>query len=336
MVTTINENTVVETLWDEGAIVIKDEKTPTSVPGIGVNIQDIVMKQWSKKLNKYIPRNSDARRNIGYLFALDAGADVVISLDDDNYPVLSFDTFLDLHCAGGKLDTTEITSQTDWFNYLALLDNSREAEIYPRGFPYFARFKEPMEQTTYKKRKIAINQGLWYGSPDVDAITHLTTPCVITKKQHVSHLIMSRNTWAPINTQNTSISKQAMYCYYYFERPFGRHGDIIGGYLARKCIDAMNQRVSYGYPMVDHRRNKHDYIKDMIAEHIHIINTEKLLPILRGIKLYSNNYPDLYNELADDLVETKMWKQGIYDEYTWVRVADTMHLWVDAVDKVIQ
>jgi len=36
--------------------------------------------------------NSDYRRNIGYLQAYASGADIIISIDDDNYPLLEDDS----------------------------------------------------------------------------------------------------------------------------------------------------------------------------------------------------------------------------------------------------
>ena len=46
--------------------------------------QDIFLKRIGVSPN-FIPYNSETRRNVGYLMALEFGSDFVISIDDDNY-----------------------------------------------------------------------------------------------------------------------------------------------------------------------------------------------------------------------------------------------------------
>ena len=59
------------------------------VPEAGIRISKI------KNLEKYLPFNSFARRNIGDLIAYKEGFEIVIRIDDDNYPTK--DNFLNLH-----------------------------------------------------------------------------------------------------------------------------------------------------------------------------------------------------------------------------------------------
>ena len=87
-------------------IVIPDRKTPAAayercaaLHKRGMDIlcptldeQDAYLRRISLA-EGLIPYNSDNRRNIGYLMALEAGADFLISIDDDNYCTAEEDFF---------------------------------------------------------------------------------------------------------------------------------------------------------------------------------------------------------------------------------------------------
>ena len=79
-------------------IVIGDLKTPAGIgkvikgikqTGFEAEYLDITkQREWMKQfpiLEQMIPYNSDNRRNIGYLVAVERGADIIISIDDDNF-----------------------------------------------------------------------------------------------------------------------------------------------------------------------------------------------------------------------------------------------------------
>jgi hypothetical protein len=327
VITTINKNTVVERLAKQKEkqfklYVIGDCKTPKGVPQINIKEQ----RKWLRdhpKLNSVIPYNTDARRNIGYLMALENGADIVISLDDDNYPTITSEFVSQHESSIGSVNGLEVRVDVgnSWFNYMHLLYNSSGIKIYPRGFPYHARTREYVTLTHKCWRKVAINQGLWIDSPDVDGMTNLISPSKITYVTELGKgFVLSKNTWSPINSQNTAVSKKAMYCYMFMPN-FKRFGDIVQGYLARKCIDAMGESVRYGTPIVNHKRTKHDYFKDMIAEHQEIIAVENLTRKLRTLNLTSKTYADCYNELASK-IEIKP-------------IAKCMRIWVDEIEKIL-
>src|SRR5579871_1620346 len=79
-------------------IVIPDRKTPSAafetcehLAQCGLKIicptldeQDCYLKRIGLS-SDIIPYNSDNRRNVGYLMALERGSDFLISIDDDNY-----------------------------------------------------------------------------------------------------------------------------------------------------------------------------------------------------------------------------------------------------------
>src|SRR5690349_19609053 len=78
--------------------VIPDRKTPASVFAAAAMCRDrgfhVVCPSLgeqeaflcrSQVPDDFIPYNTDNRRNVGFLMALEAGCDVLISIDDDNF-----------------------------------------------------------------------------------------------------------------------------------------------------------------------------------------------------------------------------------------------------------
>ena len=165
-------------------IVIGDLKTPAEARKIIGNIRErgfeadyfdiFQQEEWMQRfpeLKQMIPYNSDNRRNIGYLIAVERGADVIISLDDDNY--VGEEDYLKGHQIVGTVQTLKtVKSSNRWFNPCSLLEMEPRRIIYPRGFPYSKRWKDDARFTTSTGR-VVINAGLWLRDPDVDAITNL-------------------------------------------------------------------------------------------------------------------------------------------------------------------
>src|SRR3989344_4232058 len=86
-------------LSDTKIWVIGDRKTPDSAhllakkiseKGLETVYMDIpVQDEWGKRypeLYARIPYNNETRRNLGYLAALEDGCEILISIDDDNFP----------------------------------------------------------------------------------------------------------------------------------------------------------------------------------------------------------------------------------------------------------
>src|SRR5438067_5549398 len=132
---------------DVDLIVIVDRKTPPSVAAAcarhGVvcptlDEQEAFLAKFPSMKGR-IPYDSDNRRNVGFLMALERGAEVLISIDDDNYCLDDVD-FAGEHLAAGEtIDLAATESSDGWINLCSLLEASTADPIFPRGFPYFAR-----------------------------------------------------------------------------------------------------------------------------------------------------------------------------------------------------
>ena len=340
---------------DIGFIVIGDIPTPhekakkviQEVKDLGFEAEyyDISsQKKWLRKLPqiaKIIPYRTDNRRNVGFLMAAEKGTEIIIAIDDDNYA--SDEDFGRYHSIVGKKATLPtVTSTSGWFNPCTMLETDHGRLIYPRGYPFSKRYKEEytFTQTT---GHVAMNMGLWAVDPDADAVTYLANPTkILGMKDGYESIMLSPDTFAPINTQNTAFHRKVLPCYYFILMnaslrglKIDRYGDIWSGFLVKKAIDKMNERVTVGKPMVDHKRNSHNYLKDLRRELWGMILTEEIVNWLEQLQLESNNYFDIYLEMAKGLNKLKDNFQEYAIRKYLEKISHAMNIWVDACHKIL-
>jgi hypothetical protein len=293
-----------------------------------------------------IPYNSDNRRNVGYLMALESDADFVISIDDDNYCRPDEDFFSEhgIVCRGPSQENV-VESSTGWFNACSLIKLDRPGTTYARGFPYFARHKDESPRVALNPVEVHINAGLWLGDPDVDGMTWLVNPAHSTQLLG-QPVVLGRDTWSPVNTQNTSLRREAIASYYFVRMgdclagvPIDRYGDIFSGYFAQACARHLGGAVRLGRPIVDHRRNGHNYMRDAFNEWGCILVLEDLLPWLtQEARICGGSYAEAYESLSQELEEAVekfkglIWTQDTRDYFH--RVAQAMRHWVRACDRL--
>jgi hypothetical protein len=336
VVTTIFDPVLLEDYYDNlrahghlercTVFVIADEKTPRaayarceSLRRRGMHVvcptleqQEDFLRQFALR-PEFVPRNTDNRRNIGFLMALAGGADFLISIDDDNY-CRSGEDFFGEHavvCGSGSTQNV-VDDDSGWFNICDLLELEPHTRVYPRGFPYFARHREVRVTNRQAAPDIHMNAGLWLFDPDLDAITWLVSP---TRSVSVSGtpVVLSRNTWTPVNTQNTALRMSAVPSYYYIRMGYplagaaiDRYGDIFSGYFAQACVKHVGGAVRVGTPVAEHRRNSHDYMRDAAQEIACMQMLEDVLPWLHGVRLEGRDVSEAYQSLSyalDDAVE---------------------------------
>jgi hypothetical protein len=173
----------------------------------------------------FIPYDSDNRRNIGYLIALEGGCDFLVSIDDDNWAPTRGDFFGEhaVVCAEAH-DFRILEASGGWFNLCSLLNMEPEIETYPRGFPYFARHEKVRISARVAAATVRINGGLWTQHPDLDAMSWLNAPVKATAFRGTS-FVLDRATWAPINTQNTAVNRSVIPSYYFAHGRDGRRNE---------------------------------------------------------------------------------------------------------------
>jgi hypothetical protein len=335
-------------------IVIPDRKSPSelyqkckSLVSRGFNILCPSLFEQETYLSRFdnlahiIPYDSDNRRNIGFLMALEQGNDILISIDDDNMCRAEED-FIGEHavvCQNEKEFET-VHSANGWFNICDLMDVQPQ-NVYPRGFPY--RFRRQPAEIRYcvEQGTVHLNAGLWLKEPDLDAVTWLANPARSVSFRGQS-VLLGRDTWSPINSQNTAIYRDAIVSYYFVRMGYqlggmniDRYGDIFSGYFCQACVCHLGYRIRIGTPVVDHIRNTHNYLHDLTNELACILLIEDIAPWLKEVKLEGSTYVEAYLSLAaaiEDAVEKFsgfLWNESTRDYFH--QMAHHMRIWTKAV-----
>ncbi len=308
-------------LDDVEAIVIPDRKTPESTyarcrdlnsRGLRTTCPTIEEQEYFLRSigvpPHAIPYDSDNRRNVGYLMALEAHPDFVISIDDDNYCMEDEDVFAEhaVTCSGVTRQVVA-DSSTSFFNICSLLRFEHPTPVYPRGYPYARRHQSETILTRKQLVPVSINAGLWTIDPDVDGITWLVAKPRVTDFTGRSVALGSK-TWSPLNTQNTGLATAAIPAYYFVRMAYpmagtaiDRYGDIFSGYFVQACTKQVGGCVRFGSPIAEHRRNSHNYMRDATNEWACILVLEDLLPWLTEVRLSGRTYSEAYLSLAEQL-----------------------------------
>ncbi len=283
--------------------VIGDKKTPASCGQLALSISDQGLETqyidiaqqdaWGKgcpDFYKRIPYNNETRRNIGYLMALEEGCELLISIDDDNFP--TDDDFIGCHLQTGNILQEKLITETSGFhNICEYLQITPDRQIFPRGYPFNLRGNRNQSNRSNApaNNKIGVTAGLWLSDPDIDATTWLNGKVTATEYLGRNTQVLDQNTWTPVNTQNTSVIRALIPAYLCipmgWDVPGGkiqRYGDIWGGYFLQALMRGTEYHIAFGRPIVDHRRNPHDYVDDLRSEYWGMILTDWLVEKLRA------------------------------------------------------
>lgn len=351
-ITTINKPIVIESYIKNvkrfehknvQIIVVGDNKTPSGVReycqnltkkyGIIIQYFDInFQKDYLKRfpeLDKYLPYDSFSRRNVGDLFSYENGFDLIVRVDDDNYP--TDEDFISLHSTVGSNHFKKIiNSSNGWYNVCEELIDADSIPFYPRGYPYSKRWSTGEISISTKKVKVVLNAGLWLGDPDVDAITRLSKPinAIKYKRTYGDTFALDKGTWCPINTQNTVYTRDIIPAS--FVPPnVGRYDDIWSGYFLRKITDHFDHYVTYGSPLLFQKRNVHNLWVDLENEINGNIYTDHLIDTMNSFQLSETSYTNCYYELASKLDANLSENRAVFDP-----VIKGMKIWYESINSI--
>lgn len=330
--TTINHPTILNDLYenirryghlDEVKVwVVGDKKTPASAAVLARDVSakgletiyfDVDQQDaWGKSfaLYKLIPYNTDGRRIFGYLKALEDGCEVMLSMDDDNFP--SEDDFVGRHLMTGQPWTRPMIHEpTQFHNICEYLTFEPQRLIFPRGFPFRLRghANAPRDLAAPAGAMIGVTEGLWLAEPDIDATTWLNGKVKGVSYRGPDLFVLEQSTWSPVNTQNTSVIRELIPAFVFVTMAWAvpggkldRYGDIWGGYFLLALMQGTKYHLAFGRPLVEHRRNPHNYVDDLRYEFWGMILTDWLLEHLReSFRPRGSSMTERLFELADFL-----------------------------------
>lgn len=282
----------------------------------------------------FIPWNSISRRIVALLVAHEGGSDVLVTLDDDNF--LAEPDYLGHHSHLGEIVEVEgRRSRSGWWNVCELLTEEHGIPFYARGHPLSERWTDGGRDVAVEtvRGRAAVNAGLWLGEPDIDAITRLTFPIRVTGTAagFRPRIACARGTWAPFNSQNTAIVRDALPAYLLFPH-VGRFDDIWGSFVLRHVADHLGEVVTYGSPLVRQDRNPHDLFKDFDDERLGLRETDVFLAALRACDLGSaDTYRAAFAMISARFPAAIAEACGSAgrDSAAFSRVVEGMRLWTD-------
>ncbi len=336
--------------------VVGDRKTPPTVSDIcrdvtarglrTVYLDCAAQEQWGRnypELVDRLPWNNETRRNIGFLHALEEGCQRLISIDDDNWPTT--DDFIGSHARTGQTWTGKVWREpTGFHNVCVHLQLEPARPVFPRGYPFRLRssVNNPETASAPATARIGVTAGLWLNEPDVDATTWINGR-VIGKDYHGPDVfVLDQSTWSPVNTQNTSVIRELIPAYLCipmgWDVPGGkiqRYGDIWGGYFLQSILAGSPWHIAFGRPLVNHRRNPHDYVDDLRQEFWGMVLTDWLVAILRDqFRPASSAVCDRVGELAEFLQAKAVSQMPAWcpDEMRMfmAHTAGNLRVWADA------
>lgn len=341
-------------------VVVGDLKSPSStydyIEKFAQSGQEAVylgpseQETWLKKhphLAAWLPWNSVQRRNIGYLVATERGADVIISIDDDNFPLHDYNYFGLHSTVGSTWSGPACISSTRWFDSCSLLTNEPPRRVYHRGFPMNQRWQSESLSKEHVEGRMAVRVGLWLEDPDVDTVTRLEEPLIVKNvTEPLQELAFAHGTWGPFNSQNTSFAVDllpAMFLLTLKTSPGSvlkgnnnfRYDDIWMSYFLKAILDHLGQFVVIGPPHVRQERNPHDFLLDLEKELLPMLWTQHFPKLLPSLTFKQVDPFSCYVELADQLVA-----RGIDagfpppDLAVLKECVEGMRVWLESVERI--
>jgi len=237
VIPTIRENCIKNFLekWnfkDVQVIVVEDNPTKTfKISGV----EHYSWKEIDKELGRnswIISRRNSAIRAYGFLKAYQAGADIIITLDDDCTPetpnlVETYKKALEKKVPISWMSTTE--------------------GLYPRGFPYNIR----------EEAEVMLHMGLWKGVPDLDGPTQLINPNENYEPTIVNQIV-PKGIYFPLCSMNFGFRKEIISEMLPplngKDQPYDRFDDIWLGIYIKRYLDKKGYAATFGEPYVNHKR----------------------------------------------------------------------------------
>lgn len=239
------------------------------------------------ELASYLPWNSVQRRNVAILKAYQDGAECIITIDDDNF--CASECYFDQHFQNMREHIS--VENNEWCNPCDVLNNAAYP-LYPRGFPISKR-------GSLQKRRVVVNAGLWLGDPDIDAVTRMAFAPEV-EKMRKQYGPLPVGSWAPFNSQNTAIHRDAIPAYF-LSPHIGRYDDIWASYIIKRLADYNGDCIHFGNPLVRQNRNPHDLFKDLELEMFGMRHTDDFCEQLRAAKVTAKGYKEGCLELLDQI-----------------------------------
>jgi hypothetical protein len=227
-----------------------------------------------------LPAGHYARKNLGYLTAIENGTECIYETDDDNGP----NEFWQPRAYRTK---ARPATKAGWMNVYRLFSDER---IWPRGYPLECLAADHGRETAGLAIDAPcfvdapIQQGLADLSPDVDAIWRLTEDREIVFDRGDS-IQLTPGTWCPFNSQSTWFWPVAFPLLYLPSYCSFRMTDIWRSFIAQRCIWELDTGIVFHAAEVEQQRNEHNLLHDFKGEVDGYLRNDELAKLLEATSL---------------------------------------------------
>jgi STELLO glycosyltransferases len=307
-------------------VVVGDLKGPREYKGFEdkcvVYLTPAMQKLLPYRTMRYVKWNHFSRKNIGFVFAMHHGAEVIYDTDDDN--MLKRPTLLQEWSTSKGFPSNSMTISSSGSGvvnpYPLFLDQSL-SHAYPRGFPLdFIKNKSSSIERSYTTGScpIAIVQSLADVDPDVDAISRLAVPHVPFNfsSEPLKALVLDKAAISPWNAQATLFFREAFPLLLLPSTVHGRVSDIWRSYFASHIMKGGSEMcIAFSTPWVYQQRNAHSYLADFQSEiPLYLRSTELTKYLLKPLhKTLESLYVDMYEHGILDEVDVRLAHAWIHD-----------------------
>jgi len=225
---------------------------------------------------RHVPWNHFGRKNVGFLFAIHHGAQVIYDTDDDNEINGDRDVLPHLHQSMTSLFLDllqdERSNDTTSLNPYPFFGASH---AWPRGFPLDEvrpSTKGGMlpDVVQAEAKNVAVIQSLADHDPDVDAIYRISSlPLPFNFPPNGDGDILalpSNDLMSPYNAQATLHFHRAFWGLILPITVHGRVSDIWRSFFSQRLFWETGDVLAFAAPWVSQFRNPHNYMADFEAE----------------------------------------------------------------------
>jgi hypothetical protein len=214
------------------------------------------------KSSEFIGWDNDSRRNFAILAALEWGADILITIDDDMIPTPTFfDDFAGLFV--GNWSGLSLGVDGLWFDHGRYTVPKYRARGLPPDRPIVDDIANFVFDVT-----IGLAQGTILGVPDTDGMTSCTQQTHVTGISEIlrNGFVVNPKSYAVLNSQVTAFRRELAPAavQFYFEQ--GRNTDIFASLIMRRAAAVLGWVTHYGLPSAYHARSERSRFRDLQAE----------------------------------------------------------------------
>ncbi|EYC02158.1 hypothetical protein Y032_0101g3339 [Ancylostoma ceylanicum] len=259
----------------------------------------------------YLPYKSYARKNIGYLYAIQNGAEWIYDTDDDNKPY----GIINLEIILSQYRHEKSFWDPDWSSLTFLRR--------PVDFAMVANFKKNVKLNTtrgFRRRSFSIlirsSAMLTCGLEDFPWSTyrllHADKREGLDKgfNKFAPPITLASGTYAPWNSQNTLFHRRAFFTLLLPVTVTFRVTDIWRSYFAQKLLHLVGENIAFYPANAIQIRNSHNYLDDFRSEENIYLKAGEMVKFLDGWRCAHTLIANCAIELAEEFRARNFWEKA--------------------------